>query len=363
MVSTLSELVGMTAENLFLDACVRLGYRRVERTHAFVPRTIRKTEQYGKEDMRGVDFVFTLRRTHDGQAQPIIPMQLTLLWDQHPEGSRELRVLGHKQRAHELGHTALFWPVPEFTKKDAMLLFFYASQGDAEALQRFEGLLAGVMVSFLEARKRRIDRTALAILAREVEGEKAQWSVLKKLCAPLAESLIREAEMILECSTSAREHKRLMMLTMRHYRRWWSVATRRARATGLMPPSPAAKAKAARDRDKDKSAQARADRDRDKSVQPKIEIAEPVVEAMPFLLPPRPERPEPIDLVESINFLLGRHKNESEIKQAWRRLDRILPLLSKRARKGIKRVNRSGKPQGRRMVEIRVILGNEISMS
>lgn len=331
-----SEAIGMAAENLFLDACKRLGYRRVEKTHAFVPLTIRKTEQWGKEDKRGVDFVITPRRA-DGQVQPTIPMQLTLLWDGHPEGSRELRVLGYKQQAHELGRVALFWPVPELTKDGAMLLLFHASQGDAEALQQFEGLLDSVIENFLVARKRRIDRTALAIFAKKVRGGKVQWSVLARLCAPLAESLRVEAEMIRECSTSARERERLMMLTMRHYRIWWSVATRRNGAA-LMPPSPAAKA--------------RADRDRNKSVQPKIETAEPMVEAMPFSLPPRPERPEPVNLVEAIGLFL----NGRDTRQVWVDLDRIMPLLPTRAKRAIKRINRSGKRQHDRIKEIRKVL-------
>lgn len=98
---------GMKAEWYFLQACQRLGFRRVEKTHPFVPLTIRKTETHGYEDVfEFKDYVLTLPRDKRGRAMPTIPIQLTLVKARY--------YLREKRRAASRGEIVLIYPSHKF---------------------------------------------------------------------------------------------------------------------------------------------------------------------------------------------------------------------------------------------------------
>jgi len=98
---------GMQAEWYFLQACQHLGFRRVEKTHPFVPLTIRKTETNGYEDVfEFKDYVLTLSRDKRGRAMPTIPIQLTLVKSRY--------YLREKRRAAQRGEIVLIHPGGKF---------------------------------------------------------------------------------------------------------------------------------------------------------------------------------------------------------------------------------------------------------
>lgn len=288
---------GFDAEAHFLQAAFKLGYKEVDKTHPFVPSTIRRTVNHSREDHRGIDFLITLPRGPQGRVRPIIPLQLTLAWDGVDYGSlawEETRAgLMRKQEREERGFVALFWHVSELGQQGVIDLLRNAAQGDPSALEQFKELLNADIEDFLKQRTKRIFRIVFSVLMRDARGQKVSWRSLERLAHAFASRVHEDSDFIRK-NFSRKKRPRMVRSIANQYR---SQFTR----TGYFPGS------------------------------------------------------EPNHKAPSLKDLMSTILHASE-KDAWVALSSVQPLLPDWVRRGIKRINRSGRHKDVRLSQIRDLL-------
>lgn len=331
---------GFEAEEHFLRAARRLGYREVQTIHPFVPSTIRKTARLSREDRGGVDFFLTQPRDRRGWARPVVPLQLTLAWDgEDPESAvwRAARQgLEVAQERNRRGFGALFWPVPAFSQDGAILMLRKAAEGNRLALKQFGDVLSEAIDDFFARRDERILRIAFAVLAREARNEEASWSMLERFAPRLASHVRRE---IVFLKKRLRSPARRMV----RVRRIINAYREASRFDGLEVVEFLAFESVL-------------------GVGPTIDrhiTQRDLAGARAQLLAPRtlPAFAHKVEAPVNVEHSLAVVRDaDTDENTAWQELNRVKGLLSAKVRREIKKINRSGRSREECLAKIRHLL-------